>query len=265
MKLKIKDIEIFYKIVGKGKPIVVLHGLGLDHRIMTGCMEPIFKNLNGWQRIYLDFPGMGKTKASDWIQSSDQMLDITLKFIQKIIPKKRFSLVGFSYGGYIAQGVSYKKTKLLDRLLLVCPVITSKRTVPKHIILKKNPKLILSLSKQEKEEIKDLNTQTKYLWEKHKKYILPALKINNLAFIEKLKNSGYYFSFDVTKFKKKLKKPVLIITGKQDSVVGYKNTMDIIDNFPFCSNIILDHAGHGLVFEQEKLFRILVKDWLKKL
>lgn len=35
----------------------------LDHRLMSGCMEPIFTKREGWRRIYIDLPGMGVTKT----------------------------------------------------------------------------------------------------------------------------------------------------------------------------------------------------------
>lgn len=39
-------------------------------------MEPVFKNRDGYERIYIDLPGMGKTKSENWIINSDVMLDI---------------------------------------------------------------------------------------------------------------------------------------------------------------------------------------------
>ncbi len=41
MECKIKDISINYEIIGNGKPIIMLHGYSVDHRLMRGCMEPI--------------------------------------------------------------------------------------------------------------------------------------------------------------------------------------------------------------------------------
>ncbi len=39
MECKIQNISINYEIIGDGKPIVMLHGYSLDHRLMTGCMN----------------------------------------------------------------------------------------------------------------------------------------------------------------------------------------------------------------------------------
>ena len=39
-----KNIKIHYEIIGEGKPVIILHGLGCDSNQMKGCLEPIFKN-----------------------------------------------------------------------------------------------------------------------------------------------------------------------------------------------------------------------------
>jgi pimeloyl-ACP methyl ester carboxylesterase len=43
---------------------LMLHGWSVDHRLMKGCMEPVFKKMDTeWKRIYFDLPGMGRTKG----------------------------------------------------------------------------------------------------------------------------------------------------------------------------------------------------------
>jgi pimeloyl-ACP methyl ester carboxylesterase len=72
---RIRDLEVYYEIAGEGKPIMMIHGMGVDHRTMKGCMEPVFQDRGDkWQRIYFDLPGMGRTKGVDWITNSDEML-----------------------------------------------------------------------------------------------------------------------------------------------------------------------------------------------
>ena len=65
MEYTVKDVPIYYEIHGSGTPILMIHGWSVDHRLMKGCMEPIFQSLDTpWQRIYFDLPGMGKTKGA---------------------------------------------------------------------------------------------------------------------------------------------------------------------------------------------------------
>lgn len=51
---------------------------------------------------------------------------------------------------------------------------------------------------------------------------------------------------------------------KQDSSVGYKDAINIMDCYPRGSFAILDIAGHNLQIEQPQLFSSLVNEWLDR-
>lgn len=51
---------------------------------------------------------------------------------------------------------------------------------------------------------------------------------------------------------------------KQDSSVGYKDAINIMDYYPRGSFAILDIAGHNLQIEQPQLFSSLVNEWLDR-
>src|ERR1051325_2083664 len=123
MECKLKNITVYYETIGEGKPIIMLHGSPVDHRHMVSDMEPLFNQHEGWKRIYPDLPGMGKTPGAEWITTQDQMLDVVLDFIDNVIPNQRFAVAGISYGGYLARGVIYRKSKLIDGLFLAVPEI----------------------------------------------------------------------------------------------------------------------------------------------
>ena len=87
MECKLTDITIHYQAFGRGRPIVMLHGAPLDHRALLGCIEPVFRDREGWLRIYPDLVGMGRSQGGDWIASADHMLHVILAFIDRVIPK----------------------------------------------------------------------------------------------------------------------------------------------------------------------------------
>ena len=61
-----------------------------------------------------------------------------------------------------------------------------------------------------------------------------------------------------------LSAPALIVTGRQDAVVGYRDAWSIIENFPRATFAVLDRAGHTLEVDQQPLFRALVNEWLDR-
>lgn len=268
MECKVKDISINYEVIGSGKPIVILHGYYIDHRAMTACMEPVFKIKKNYKRIYIDLPGMGKSSSAEWIKNSDIMLDIVIDFIDKIIPNENFLLAGYSYGGYLSRGIINKIANRVEGLLLLCPVIIAdfkKRNNPTHIILKKDSKLLSELEPSDAEFFNSAHViQSKSIWDRCRKEILPGIKLANSNFLSNIKKNGYEFSFNVDELNEKFNKPALILLGHQDSTVGYKDAFEILDNYTRATFAILDKAGHHLHIEQEDLFNSLVTEWITR-
>jgi pimeloyl-ACP methyl ester carboxylesterase len=121
MHLEINGSFVSYEVIGEGTPVVILHGLGVDRAIMKGFLEPVFHNMNGYKRIYLDLPVMGESIAGDSLKSSDDMLKIVIYFIDKVIPNIDFLVVGLSYGGYLARGIANRRPDDVKGMRLVCP------------------------------------------------------------------------------------------------------------------------------------------------
>ena len=270
MECELDNIKIYYEIYGDGYPVLMLHGWPLDHRIMKGCIEPIFETRPNYKRIYFDLPGMGKTKGEDWIESTDDYLKIIIEFVEKIIPNENFILVGESYGCYLARGLIKKKQNLIDGVLFLVPVILpyeEQRDLPEPIILAKDESIDIKLSalsafEREMYEWAASNINQKVL-ERGKKEWISGITIADIAFLEKIREK-HAFSFNVDLFNDKFTKPALFLLGRQDSAVGYRDALKIIENYPRATFAIFDTAGHLLQIEHEDSFNILANDWLDR-
>ena len=119
MECDLENITVHYEVFGEGRPFLALHGLPLDHRCQVSALEPNFERRPGWERLYPDLPGMGKTPGASWIVNDDQVLAVVLDFIDHLIPGERFVIAGQSSGGYLAQGVVYHRAEMVDGLLLI--------------------------------------------------------------------------------------------------------------------------------------------------
>jgi pimeloyl-ACP methyl ester carboxylesterase len=262
---KVRKAEIYYEDLGEGKPILMIHGYSPDHRLMSGCMEPIFKKREGWRRIYIDLPGMGLTKSYSDISGSDEMLDAVLDFIETVIPNQEYLIVGESYGGYIARGIIEKQEERILGATFICPVIIpspENRKVEEHKVLRTDEKFIRNLSKEELEDFK--NNQIvldKYNWLRYNQEILSGCRIGDEEFLNKVKNKyGFTFKIGQSDFNK----PSLFLLGRQDSSVGYKDALDIINEYPRGTFAVMDIAGHNLQIEQPQIFNTLVNEWLNR-
>ena len=269
MEVKIQGIPIYYEIHGKGKPIVMIHGFKPDYRLMTGCFEPLFANDCGWQRIYFDLPGMGKTPGPAWLENSDQMLQIVYEFIQKIVHNKAYAVVGESYGGYMVQGLLRKNAQPIKGAMLLCPMVTgndAKRTLPEHTSFVRDEALLDSLSEEERTGFEQFCVMlTPYVWEKMRDDILSGCNIADTNFLEHLYHTGYKYSYEQELKSICFENPMLILTGKQDTTVGFEDQIPLMLQYPHATYLALDRAGHNLQIEQPQIFRALTCEWLRSL
>ena len=265
----IKDIPLFFEISGPndGHSIVVLHGTPLDHKAMQACLEPIFEmRRDKWKRFYLDLPGHGKSPAANWIVDNDQMVDIIVGFIESVIPEGNFSIVGESYGGYLARGVLNRLFDRIDGLFLWTPAKyprLERKKRPPRLVRVKDDNVAKSLeTSEEKNAFGLLVVQSKEAMEFMRKNVLPGWRIADGNFInEKVSDTKFSFEAESRHFEK----PTLILCGRQDFVVGYEDAFELLDKYPMATFAILDEAGHTLGFtEQTQLFKNLVDEWLER-
>ncbi|MGD0429558.1 MAG: hypothetical protein ABSA58_00575 [Acetobacteraceae bacterium] len=57
----------------------------------------------------------------------------------------------------------------------------------------------------------------------------------------------------------------MIITGRQDTAVGYRDAWQIIENYPRATFAVMDRADHGWPVDRLELFHSLVNDWLDRI
>ena len=271
MLCRIRDLDIAGSVVGEGIPVVMVHGMGVDHRVMSGCMEPVFEaRSEQWKRIYLDLPGMGRTEGADWITSSDDMVDLILALIDQLIPGEPFLIVGESYGGYLVQAVVHRRAEDATGMLLICPLVEpddAKRDLPAGGVLRSEEALVDALEDEEMEML-DLfiSDQTKPNWIRFRDEILAGFEVSDQVFTSKIRTdpTAYALSYDLAHPSQPFEKPSLILTGRQDCLVGYHDTLSLLDRYPRSSFVVLDEAGHGLQIEQDGLFAALAHEWLDR-
>jgi pimeloyl-ACP methyl ester carboxylesterase len=184
-----------------------------------------------------------------------------------VIPGHRFAIVGQSYGGYLARGVLARRTEWVDGMALLCPAIIAdrpKRDLPKRAVIVKDDALLASLSTDDATAFgPNFVVQTQSTWRRFRDELLPAIRGGDQGFLEKL-SQRYAISLDVDALAQPFSKPVLMLTGRQDSDVGYRDQWKILENYPRGTFAVLDRAGHGLAIEQSALFTSLVGEWVAR-
>lgn len=112
---KLNDIMTNVEIVGNGKPILLLHGLGLDHSIWMP-MAQLYQDQA--QFILPDLRGHGQTETGDAKGTIEQFAD-DLAMLVSAIKLEKVVLGGHSMGGYVALAFAEKFPDLLSGLVMI--------------------------------------------------------------------------------------------------------------------------------------------------
>lgn len=262
---RVQNADMYYEEVGEGTPIVLVHGFTPDHRLMSGCMEPIFQERTGFRRIYLDLPGMGKTRDYERIANSDDMLEAVISLIDSLIPGQSYLIAGESYGGYLARGLIAKHKERVLGAAFICPMILPRkedRTLPAHAILQQDDAFMDTLTAEEAADFASIQVVlNESNWVRYKQEIVSGCALADESFLDKIRQAyGFSYAIDTVPYEK----PSLFIMGKQDSAVGYKDAYALLDNYPRGTFAALDKAGHNLQIEQPVVFNALVNEWLDR-
>ena len=265
MECCIRGIPVYYEQYGSGKPVLCIHGYSVDHRIMTGCLEPVLAGETGCRRIYLDLPGMGRTPSAPRIQNADHMLEFLLAFIDAVIPpEESFLVVGESYGGYLTMGLIRSLRARIDGVMMICPGLFKNQSgkVPEKRLIWRDEKFDLFKDDADVEAFLNIAVMASpAIYEKYKADILPAIAVMDRDFFRQY---GYWFSFDDELAEIEFAKPSTILAGRQDHIVGYLGAFEVFARFPRATFAVLDCAGHNLQIENEPLFNLHVKDWIER-
>jgi pimeloyl-ACP methyl ester carboxylesterase len=239
---------------GRGTPLVVLHGAGVDHRETEACFEPALRDVPGLRRVYPDFPGMGRSPAPDSMRSADDVLDALLAFADDVAAGQRLLLVGHSAGGYFAQAMAARRPDRVAGLALVCPVLPGIRDVPEHRPVVRSDTLGT-------EEFRSYFVlQTPQMLERYDRFVAPGAALADLAALQRIGQRWELAPAPGPAYPG----PTLLVAGRRDSTVGYAATADLVGHYPRASLAVLDDAGHALPHEQPEVLRALLIEWLTR-
>lgn len=251
-----RGVPVHYVEHGDGFPVLSLHGAGVDHREVMACLEPVFDAVTGYRRIYLDLPGMGRTPAPETIGSADDVLDVLLAFVDGVIGDGPLLVAGHSAGGYFAQAIAARRPDQVVGLALLCPLLAGTHDVPEH-------EVIVSSGDIGNDEFRDYFTiQTAKTLDRYERYVEPGGRLTDHSALARI---GERWDIATrSEDQAPYRSPTLVVTGRQDSTVGYARSWQLLEQFPRATFAVLDAAGHALPHEQPELVRALVTEWLDR-
>lgn len=127
MKILIDNILINYEVSGFGRPLIFLHGWGLN----LHTFDNLAKQLNEDYTIYqIDLPGFGLSEIKD-AYTIDEYANIINKFCLSLAIISPI-VIGHSFGGRVA--IKYASLYSINKLVLIAaPAFKSRFNIIKHL------------------------------------------------------------------------------------------------------------------------------------
>jgi pimeloyl-ACP methyl ester carboxylesterase len=239
---------------GAGRPVLVLHGAGVDHREAEACFEPALDGVGDLRRIYPDLPGMGRTSAPEALRSADDVLDTLLTFADEVTNSSPYLLIGHSAGAYYAQAMAARRPAQVTGLALVCPLVPEVRDVPEH-------RVVVGSEPMGDDVFRSYFViQTAEMLDRYERYVVPAAALVDQAALERIGERWALTPDHAPAYAG----PTLILAGRLDSTVGHAAAVDLADRYRHASLAVVDDAGHALPHEQPDLLRALLAEWLAR-
>ncbi|MCR5316920.1 MAG: alpha/beta hydrolase [Treponema sp.] len=253
---------IDYEVIGEGCPVLIIHGWGICRITMKAAFEPAFAKLEGYKRYYIDLPGMGNSVCGN-VKNADDILALLYDFAVNVI-REKFIIAGQSFGSFLARAFVNRHQDMVLKMILLCPCVipgVKKGRVEPVTIIEKDENLLATLTEDEYKNFTMMNVLlTKDVWTRYKEFIFPALKKADWDFLNHTLKGE--LSFNPDKYDSPCKIPCLIIAGKEDSVVGYKDQFDLMKVYVNSTYCAVENAGHNLQIEKPELFENLLISWL---
>ena len=282
--MEVNGTKIWVETEGTGDPVLLIAGgPGNSHTYFHPWFSTLAKN---HKVIYFDAFGRGKSdRAADTTEYAFNRDVDDIEGLRKALKVEKWTVLGHSYGGMVAQGYALKYTSSLDKLILSNSFYSGEMW-----------------QANDDNCNYEMRNQFPEVWEKLKKlrnegynssspehvaaYALPsgllyfydasnAAKISRDSLDFNLKvyytlvgyDGDFIIGGDVSKLDfrrelKNLKMPVLIIEGRYDRVAVPKWSIKFKEYAPQAKFVMFEKSGHNPYIEEEEKYFNLLEEFL---
>jgi proline iminopeptidase len=288
--VRVDGIQLYYKMFGSGRPILVLHGgPGSSHNYLSPYLSDL---ADSYRVILFDQRGCGKSeRLSDKKQYTIDNMVQDLEGLRNALNLKKINLMGHSWGGILAIAYTLKYQQNILHLILVgasASMMEMDDAIKK--IRDKAPSEIIDMIKNEGPKVKDIlfrgkTPQERYVSLMRSLLSQPLYNPSHLHLFEQSTQSVRNLSWEVRRemmgggaiwlpidgnlknidFRKRLAEihvPTLVIGGRHDISLDHSET--IHRGILSSKLIIFEDSGHSPFIEEREKFMVAVKDFLSQ-
>ena len=253
----------FDESAARGAPVVCLPWFGTSRVTTREALGPALAGAPV-RLVYPDLPGHGDARGLPEA-TSEAVLAAVVSFIEEQV-QEPVLLAGCSYGGYLASALARRRPELVLGLLLVCPGVRQERDLPgpPHVPAEADWLDDAPDSLHEHLE-RAIGSRTRAVVQR----VAAALVAGgpgDEGYQDALQGGDAYFFADEDKDEDPgtFDLPVVVLTGKQDRIVGFADQFRRMSAYPRGTFLVADLAGHYLPYERPEVLRGASLDWLRR-
>jgi pimeloyl-ACP methyl ester carboxylesterase len=267
--IEVNNFIVRYVDVGKGPSLLMIHGLG-------GRIENWQYNIKllsaKFRVVAIDLPFHGKTFSTT--DSLDEALILsTVQHFIKAIKLNHFYLLGASFGGLLSLLLYSSYKHLIRGLILVCSVGLGEEYKP-PLISRLYNKINSAIQKNKIDDNNIVGINEKQLRIVlaenlfYDRSLIPDFIVDNseenksFPKRKEMHNNIRRIMFGLRPNLRNIKCKVLIIWGKNDKIMPYRNGIKAHADLENSSFILLEKCGHLPFIEKTDLFNKLLLDYL---
>ncbi|MFD2563467.1 alpha/beta fold hydrolase [Aquimarina rubra] len=257
MTLAYKGIEIHYNTLGKGAPLVFLHGF-LENSTMWNEIVSYFSNT--YTCITIDLLGHGKTDCIGYIHRMEDMAE-AVKAVLDTIKIDNPIFIGHSMGGYVSLAYLDLFPKNVSGLVLL-----NSTSLPDSQEKKINRSRAIDIVKKNPDAYTSMAIANLFAEENRLTYSSQIEAIKNEASKTPLQGiisalEGMKIRKDHTSILLEFKKPKVIFAGEKDPVLSYQQNLN--ESKQCKTDLISFDGGHMSYIENHDEFIKALLHFLK--
>lgn len=251
---------------GAGTPIILIHGFGVDHRILLP-LDSVFETAGGWRRLYLDLPATEGTPIGE-VAGAEDIVSVVADEIRTQVGEEPFAILGSSFGGMIARRLAHDFRSQVLGLATMAAVFVAehgKRQVPARTVLSEDPELLDRLGKDAAPYAEMAVVQSADNAQAFINHVFPGRQSVDEEGLGRIAQRYGLAEEPEEASPEPFTQPSLFIAGKQDHVVGYHDGWNRNEHYPRSTYAALDAAGHNVHIDQPGIAAALITEWLARI
>ena len=263
---ELDGLRLHYECDGDGPPLLVLHGgLGLDHQLYRRTLAPLAAD---FRLIFVDQRGNGRSFPVDLGSLTMEQLADDAVALADQLGHERFSVLGHSYGGFVAQELALRHPNRLDGLVLVDttpgqlgdgedPAEDQGPPPPPEVVA-----MMATAPRDDAEMEAGMSALLPAYFHRPERVDLAAVKAGTIfraaAMVRGFEVLASWSSVDRLGH---IDVPTLVVAGRHDVITSFPQAHRIASRIPGATVVIFDESGHFPWIEEPDRFWSTLRTW----